>query len=252
MNRNRRIQSLTTVMRKGARPCQEDHLMAIDGRGLFSVADGFGGPSPGAEAAKQACDSVREYLLHEAGDRDATMPFVLRSYFSLAGNVLFNALIHANRKLMQLNQNRNVHEKGGASVVTGFLDGDLFAIANLGACSASLLRGGARTELVIPRTLGRMVHLGADGDSHSGISGGLPMTALGLVDDLEPEIFEYRVKDSDWLLLHTDGIQSLELAELQTIQKQGMPVKDATDLAFEALHQAKDDSDNAAAILIMF
>src|SRR4051812_12232164 len=96
----------------GARPFQEDHVANVRDKGIFIVADGFGGPVPGAAAAKTACDAVHSYLVKEAGDREATLPFIMRSYYSLAGNVLFNALIHANRKVIKLNQQKNVHDRG--------------------------------------------------------------------------------------------------------------------------------------------
>src|SRR6185437_14086246 len=85
---------------QGTRPVQEDYAIADSTKGIFILADGFGGGGPGAAASKEACEAVKQFLFREAGDRDATLPFVLRSYFSLAGNVLFNALIFANRKLI--------------------------------------------------------------------------------------------------------------------------------------------------------
>src|SRR3954469_3082915 len=96
---NQPIRSVTVYQSPGKRPFQEDHVIAQRERGIFILADGFGGPMAGAAASKTACEEVRNFLFKEAGDRDATLPFVLRSYFSLAGNVLFNALIHANRKI---------------------------------------------------------------------------------------------------------------------------------------------------------
>src|SRR5690348_26492 len=107
--------AVVTFMSKGVRAGQEDFLLVDKEKNIFVVADGFGGPVPGAEAAKAACEAVRSFLFKEAGDREATLPFVLRTYFSLAGNVLFNSLIHANKKLKDANRKKNVHEKGGAS-----------------------------------------------------------------------------------------------------------------------------------------
>ena len=112
---------------------------------------------------------MKHFLFKEAGDRDATLPFVLRSYFSLAGNVLFNALIFANRKVLKLNGKKNVHEKGGASLIAGFMDGDLLALANVGVCSAMLMREGKSQELVVPRSYGKLADPFSDrvGDARS-------------------------------------------------------------------------------------
>ncbi|HUP57351.1 MAG TPA: hypothetical protein VM598_07865, partial [Bdellovibrionota bacterium] len=119
------IRSVTVFQSSGSRPFQEDHVITQRERGIFVVADGFGGPVAGVAAAKTACEEVRNFLFKEAGDQDATLPFVLRSYFSLAGNVLFNALIHANRKVHLPNKKKAINERGGASVLAGYLDGNL-------------------------------------------------------------------------------------------------------------------------------
>lgn len=202
-NSNLRALAATTFLNKGGRPSQEDYLLVDREKGIFVVADGFGGPVPGAEAAKISCESVRNFLFKEAGDLDATLPFELRQYFSLAGNVLFNSLVYANRKLTAFNKGRSIHEKGGASVLATFIDGDLLAVANIGLCTAKLLRKGQVAELVIPRSYGRMQD---PFSAYSNFDWRVPMTALGMTESIEPEIFEYRLNRGDWLVLCSDGI----------------------------------------------
>ena len=201
----------------GNRPAQEDAQLVDRNRGIFVVADGFGGPKPGADAARVACQSVKEFLEREAGDEEATMPFFLRSYYSLAGNVLFNALIHANRQVLLLNKNRGINERGGASVISGYLDGELLALANVGACSAVLFRGGQRTELVTPRTYQRL----KNPFPGQAASVRIPLMALGITGDLEPEIYETRVAQGDWLLFHTADLPSATLDQVAQAQLAG-------------------------------
>jgi serine/threonine protein phosphatase PrpC len=182
---------------------------------------------------------VRSFLIKEAGDLEATLPFVLRSYFSLAGNVLFNALIHANQKVRLLNQGKGVHERGGASVLAGYLDGDLLALANVGGCSAWLIRGGVAAELVTPRTYGRLCDPFA---SDPPLDMRVPLMSLGMAEDLEPEIFEYRVQEGDRLLLHTDGVSSSVREQIAAI-----PGSDAV-MSFLGQCTFKD---NASIILVV-
>jgi PPM family protein phosphatase len=243
------IRAAGTFTAKGARPAQEDAVVADSVKGIFAVADGFGGPVPGAEASRTACEAVREFLFREAGDLEATLPFVLRSYFSLAGNVLFNALVHANRKLMKLNGGKGVHERGGASLIAGFLDGDLLAIANVGACSASLFRGGCSRELVIPRTYGRLRDPFESAPEVA--ERAAPLIALGICEDLEPEIFEYRVQPGDWLLLHTDGAGWALRERILDLQLKSLSPQDAVE---EALRLSSENScdDNIAFSLVIF
>lgn len=181
----------------------ENHHVSLPARGIFVVADGVGGPVAGKSAARSACEGVVEFLVREAGDRDATLPFVLRSYFSLAGNVLFNSIIHANRKVLDANGTRGVHERGAASVVAGYLDRDILALASVGSVSAWLRRGGEYSELLTPRSWARLVD---PSRTHSGgIAGALPLMALGVGQDLEPEIVEIRVLPGDELWVGTEG-----------------------------------------------
>ncbi len=209
------IQSMTLFSTQGDASIQEDFVLAQKDRGLFVVADGFGGSEGGAGASRLACESVLGFLEKEAGDLDATLPFVLRRYYSLAGNVLFNALIHANRKLLNLNKGKPANVRGGASVIAAYLDDDLFALANVGGCSAWLLRDGRMTEMVIPRTYARHLDpFSVDPNPDYAV----PLMAMGMTDDLEPEIIEFRVRKGDWLLIQSDGIRSEIREEFQRLQ----------------------------------
>ena len=178
----------------------EDRVVSYPQEGILVVADGFGGGDAGKAAVKTACEAVREFIVHEGGDRDATLPFVLRSYFSLAGNVLFNAIIHANRKLLGMNAGKSVHEKGGASVVAAYLDNNTLSLASVGACSAWICREGRFSSLVTPRSWGRLTQPTAPG---SAPAGRLPLMALGISSDLEPEVVEVRIQPGDWIWVGT-------------------------------------------------
>lgn len=242
------VRATTNLLSLGARPAQEDFVLTDSEKGIFVVADGFGGPHPGAEASKIACEGVKYFLFKEAGDLDATMPFVLRSYFSLAGNVLFNSLIFANRKVLRLNQKKGVHEKGGASVIAGFIDGDLLALANVGGCSAMLLRDGETRELVIPRNYGQLEDpfrkRGASSDC-------APLMALGMVDDLEPEIFEYKIHPGDWLVLFSDGVGASFFTQLALIQQKKLSPTESLGEA-KQLFEMQVFHDNAAISFVIF
>jgi serine/threonine protein phosphatase PrpC len=209
------LRSMTLFSTQGDSQIQEDFVLAKKDRGLFVVADGFGGLDGGAMASRTACESVLGFLEKQAGDLEATLPFVLRKYYSLAGNVLFNALIHANRQVISNNKGKNANRKGGASVLAAFLDEGLFALANIGGCSAWLIRDGRIVEVVTPRTYARLVDpFTADPAPDLAI----PMTAVGITEDLEPEIIEFRIRSGDWFLLQTDGVRAGIREELQRLQ----------------------------------
>jgi protein phosphatase len=239
------IQSVLTFRSAGNSPHQEDDLLCNEDRGIFVVADGFGGLDAGPDASRVTCESVKGFLEKEAGDLDATLPFVIRQYFSLAGNVLFNALVHANRKVMSLNKGKNMNERGGAAAVAAFLDGDFLALANAGNCSASLFRGGKRVELVKPRCYSTLL------EPFGGSQSRAPLMALGIFSDLEPEIVEVRVKEGDFLLLHTDGLSVSQLDEISGVLS-GIASGMTADSVFKNYFESQSFSENVAVVGVQF
>ena len=243
-----RPKALSIFTAQGNQTSQEDYVLGRKEKGIFVVADGFGGSGPGAAAAKSACESVVGFLEKEAGDLEATMPFVLRSYFSLAGNVLFNALVHANRKAVASNHKKNIHERGGASVIAGFLDDGLMALANVGGCTAWLFRNDQMTELVIPRSYARLCDP-VSKDPGEGLN--IPLAALGIGDDLEPEIVEFRVSAGDWLLLQSDGLNQEARDELMEIRRQGLAAQDSVE-KINGVLKNRTFQENASASVVLF
>ena len=187
---------------QGKSPTQEDYFEINPDRGIFVLADGFGG-SLGREAAELAVKSVRHFLEQEAGDLDATLPFELRPYYSLAGNVLFNAVSYANQKLLKMNQGRAWLDSGGASLLGGYLEGRLLALAQVGACRLHLKRDFQVKELVAPRTLLRQVNPMQD----EGEGDEVPLMSFGTSKSLEPEITELEIRPGDQILFQTSGVK---------------------------------------------
>lgn len=214
------FKSTISINSRGSQSHDEEAQMIDAERGLFALASGFGGPQAGRDAAQKTCQSVQQFLVKEAGDVDATLPFVLRSYFSLAGNILFNACLFSNRQVNLSNQKKNVHERGGASVVAGYMDGDLLALAGVGSCCAYLYRNGKETRLMTPRSYAWLVdpekaEAGASDSRHH-----IPLTAVGISEDFEPEIVEVKLQPGDWLFVQSEGMpQSVrrQIAEAQML-----------------------------------
>ena len=129
---NLKMKSAFSVSSKGSREIQEDHGLVQVDRGIFALADGFGGGDSGFNAAKQSVESAFSFLMKEAGDHDATLPFVLKDYYSLAGNIVFNSVLFANNRCHRNNREKASNQKGGASLLVGYLDDQLLALANAG------------------------------------------------------------------------------------------------------------------------
>jgi hypothetical protein len=187
---------------QGSTPVQEDYFEINPDRGIFILADGFGG-ALGRQASELVVRSVRQYLEQEAGDLDATMPFELRPYYSLAGNVLFNAISFANQKLIEMNRGKTWQDSGGASLMGGYLEGRLLSVAQVGACRLVLKRGVNVKEVVTSRSLLRQV----DPMMEEGPGDTVPLMSFGTAKSLEPEITEIELRPGDQVFFETSGVK---------------------------------------------
>jgi serine/threonine protein phosphatase PrpC len=186
---------------QGLNPVQEDYFEINVERGIFILADGFGGTA-GRQAAELAVKSARKFMEQEAGDLDATLPFELRPYYSLAGNVLLNAVAFANQKVLQLNEGRMWERSGGASLIAGYLEGKLLSVAQVGACRMHLKREKNLKQVVSPKTLLSQTNPfleEGDGDS-------IPLMSLGTAKRLEPEIIEVELRPDDQVFIESTGV----------------------------------------------
>ncbi len=189
------------IQSQGQAPLQEDYFEVNPEKGVFILADGFGG-SQGKKVSKIAVQSIRQFLEQQAGDLDATLPFELRSFYSIAGNALFNAVAFANQKVNQTNQGRCWLNSGGASAIAGYLEGRLLSLAQVGCCSLYLSRKGRVKQIVAPRSLSRQMD--PLGDHPEGAQ--VPLMSYGTVKHLEPEIVEIEVQPGDQLYFFSSGL----------------------------------------------
>ena len=188
---------------QGKAATQEDYFETNADRGVFVLADGFGG-TRGRQAAELVVKSVRHFLEQEAGDLDATLPFELRPYYSLAGNVLFNAISYANSKLLKMNEGKAWIHSGGASLLAGYLEGRLLALAHVGACRLHLKRDSQLKEVISPKNLLRQVNPIVD----EGEGDGIPLISFGTARSLEPEITEIEIRPQDQVFFQSSGVRS--------------------------------------------
>ncbi len=226
---------------QGAAPLQEDQFEVNPERGIFILSDGFGG-SAGKKAAEVVTSSVKRFLEMEAGDLDATMPFELRPYFSLAGNILFNAVAFANQKLMREFNQVPMMDRGGASMIAGYLEGRLLALANVGACRVHLCRDGMIKEIISPKTLERQVNPFQE-ESDSAV----PLMSFGTARQLEPEITEIELRPGDRICFGTSGFR-------QSIRDQLLALKSRDEFSqrLDVIRSESGMLSNASAIFAGF
>jgi serine/threonine protein phosphatase PrpC len=233
----------------------EDSYLVVPERSLFGIADGFGGVGIGDVAAKKCLEDVKYFVEHGLGDSEVTLPFIYRRYYTNGANLVFNAFLYANQQLYTENKSKHINARGGASVMFLFFEGNHMTLANVGSCSAMLVRRGRVQQLVKPRSYNavRGVFQGSWNPKWA-----FPLMAMGQSGDLEPEILELQVERGDLILISTDGVYSRltweEFSDCYSILKQ----KDALDLAIKEQNQRlieiarqKGNTDNQALISLV-
>lgn len=197
----------------GQRPFQEDAVWIKPERGVFALADGFGG-SAGEEnksVGARACESVSEFIENKMGDADATLPFEMRKYFTIGGNVIFNSLLYANEVLLKWNEGKNLNERGGASLCAGYIQKNRISLGNCGLCQGYLIRNGMKSELIQPRSYKRFLMSSPLKQSETD---DFPLVSLGIFSDMQAEVSEYALEKEDVLIFMTDGWSGGGLTEV--------------------------------------
>lgn len=187
---------------EGNAPFQEDVVLVREQRQFAVLGDGFGGDA-GAFASALACEALSEFLELEAGDLDATLPFEIRRYLTLMGNVLFNAVAHANRRVMESFSETPIAKRGGASLIAAVVDGPNLSVASVGACRAYHVRNDRLAAIVQPRSLAHAT------DPSGGLVGSayeLPLVSVGTHSTLEPELIELKLAPGDCIYLCSSGV----------------------------------------------
>ncbi|GAB6271620.1 MAG: Stp1/IreP family PP2C-type Ser/Thr phosphatase [Smithellaceae bacterium] len=185
----------------------EDSFYLDEKMGLLVVADGMGGHASGETASNLAVNVIRDYFQGQQkiiGDVD-------RSY-SEATNKLNCSVRLANQAVYEAAQN-SPHLKGmGTTIVAVLLNGNKLSIAHIGDSRAYLIRAGNMDQLTddhsmvfeqVKRNL--ITQEEADQSEMKNIL----TKALGIQAQMEADLDELTVFDSDILLLCTDGLSNM-------------------------------------------
>ncbi len=181
---------------------QSDTFIVRPDKNFLIFSEYFGD----AKTWTQAQEGFVSFLSQGVGDKDATLPFVLRADLSLAGNILLNGMTYAHDLLIKLNkEHKGASRQGlrtGASLIALSVDAGGYALARVGACGALCMRGSHVSWLLQPHSYAQLRDpfvndLSSDEESDIFVSQAYPVTALGLTASFEPEVRDYRLQPGD-------------------------------------------------------
>ncbi|MEO5952556.1 MAG: PP2C family serine/threonine-protein phosphatase [Chloroflexia bacterium] len=176
--------------------------------GLYVVADGMGGHQSGEVASSIAARTIGSMVNSSlvgplvSGDPVARDP-------NTVALLLQQAVLEANRRISDLARER--HSDLGTTVVAGILIGNQLTIANVGDSRAYLVRDGQVTVLTRDHSLVmQLVQAGqiTMDDIYTHPRRNEIYRALGdaRLTDTEVDIYRYRLRPGDGLLLCSDGL----------------------------------------------
>ncbi len=172
--------------------------------GLYVVADGMGGRAGGEIASRVTVqtvpDVVREAL--ESGDDGE----------EALAQALSEGIVAANRAVwMQARANPELRGMGTTCVAV-LIRGGVAAIGNVGDSRIYLLRGGALRQITSDHSLVQEHVLAGDltaAEARSSRYRNVITRAIGITDDVSPDVDLLALRSGDTLLLCSDGLTNM-------------------------------------------
>lgn len=226
----------------------EDIAEADLANNLFMVIDGFGGSNIGDRAAGIVRDCLKRSYTKIAVDPDATLPFYFSHKYLIEGNALINAFHTSHQAINRDNENKNIDSRGGASVLAVSISENIVTLVSTGNCLAYLYRKGHLSLEILPDSLANLSR-----DSFQNHLHNVPMSGIGLFEDLHYTVRELKISEDDLLLIMSDGAYArLEADEIKHIleknhDKELEAIRDIFKIAND-----RGNKDNQSAIVLQF
>lgn len=170
---------------------------------LYVVCDGMGGNAAGEVASGMAVRTLIDSFNYFGQNLQPGSPM------SMVENRLLAAIFEANRVVREAgSENPELHAMG-TTLVCVCLDGNRAVVGNVGDSRAYLLRNGGCRQITLDHSLldeeirnGNMTpEMAAASNLQSVIT-----RAVGVADEVEPDLFAATLQPNDFILLASDGL----------------------------------------------
>ena len=181
----------------------EDSYGYDAGQHIYVVCDGMGGNAAGEVASGMAVRTLIESFSYLGQNLEPGNPM------AMIENRLLASIFEANRVVREAGtENPELHSMG-TTLVCVCLDGNRAVVGNVGDSRAYLLRNGTCQQITLDHSLldeevrsGNMTpEMAAASNLQSVIT-----RAIGVADQVEPDLFAANLQPNDFLLLASDGL----------------------------------------------
>ncbi len=215
---------------------------------LFILVDGFGGSGIGDHAAGMIRDHLKRSYTKISVDPDATLPFFYSPKYLIEGNALINALQLAHQQVSKENEKKSMDNRGGGSVIAAAIAENILTLVATGNCVAYLYRQGHLSIEALPDSLAELSR-----DDHQAQLQSIPMSGVGLFEDLHFSVRELKIKEGDMVIMLTDGTYSrLNMEEIKNRVEANPESELDTIKDLFRLSNERGNLDNQSGIILQF
>ncbi|NOZ10982.1 MAG: Stp1/IreP family PP2C-type Ser/Thr phosphatase [Gammaproteobacteria bacterium] len=185
----------------------EDSIATEPSMGLAVLADGMGGHQAGEVASQIAVEAVTEKLDHYL-QAQVTGPEEDETNDGYIEN-LVQAVEDANTQILRIAEERPECRGMGATIVAAFFRNNQFSVAHLGDSRMYRLRGDSLEQITEDHSLVQeLVRQGmlTPEEAQGSLNKNLITRALGIEDEVSPDINQGKTEEGDLYLLCSDGL----------------------------------------------
>ncbi len=226
---------------------EDDHKVDITS-GLYMIFDGFGGTGIGDRVVKEVKSNIQSFYMNIGNDSEATFPFYFSHKYLIEGNALINAMEFAHKIVNIDNASKDMDSRGGTSTICCALAENIMTFAQVGNCSAYILRRGKLLNILSPDCLQTVAMDNFISQFHFA-----PTSGIGLFEKLHLNIQEHRIIEGDLIVLLTDGVYArIDFIEITHILSNiDNSLEDKGQKMFD-LSNFRGNRDNQTTVLLQF
>lgn len=190
----------------------EDNFFLLAEENLYIVADGMGGHASGEVASQIAVETLANFFIDTARDREITWPYRDDRALVYDENRLITGIKLANRRIFETAQSDQRYRGMGTTIVSLACGPTGVFMGHVGDSRGYLMRDGAITQVTEDHSLLNdylKVHkLSAEDIAHFPHKNVI-VRALGMKDAVQVDINRLQVRAGDLYLLCSDGLSGM-------------------------------------------
>ncbi len=230
----------------------EDSFLTAPGLNLYVLSDGMGGMAAGEIASRLTVETVLEYC--KEADTNPLQEFAGNRIegASEASNRLASGIRAANRIVYKMALDTAVPQKMGATVVAAYFIDGCMSVAHVGDSRAYRLRGDDLEQLTRDHSFIAQLSLKESDESKARSHNlhHLLTRAVGVEPEVDVEVIDELVMESDTVLLCSDGLtREVPDAEIGWVLRGALSAQEAAEQLVTLANEA-GGRDNITAIVL--